>query len=306
MRRDARDLPPHAPPKLPPPAHGIRVRRIGATWWGQRWVDALARFGAPYWRRLGRGKVYARQGRVHDLTVVDGVVTASVTGTRPEPYRVTLRLTPLADRAWAQAIRAMAARARFAARLLAGEMPREIGEAFAAARTSLFPTRAGDLRTECTCPDPANPCKHVAALHYVLAEAFDANPFLLFELRGRSKDAVLAELRRLRAGRRDAAPAAPRPEPDAPPEGVTLAGLTPDRYEALREPVADLAFHIAAPAVEGAVLRQLGAPPGWSIPVAPAQLLGPAVAAAARLAREMAFSPVPDDESAPATPPAAQ
>jgi len=110
---------PPAPPKLPPPERGIKVKRFGATWWGQRWVEALEGFGFEYSARLGRGRSYARQGRVHDLTVKGGVITAHVTGSRPTPYRVTMRLTSLTGRVWQAAIKRMASRAAFAARLLA-------------------------------------------------------------------------------------------------------------------------------------------------------------------------------------------
>lgn len=281
---------PPAPPKLRPPEHGIKVRKFGTTWWGQRWIGALERFGWEYSARLGRGRSYARQGRVHDLTVKDGVVTARVTGSRPTPYRVTLRLTPLADRVWERAIRAMAEKAVFAARLLSGEMPREIDEAFRSSRASLFPEREKDLATDCTCPDWANPCKHVAAVHYVLGEAFDRDPFLLFELRGRSKATVLVALRRLRAASGDAPVSR---EPEAAPARVTLKGIAADQYETFRQRVDDLRFHIGVPAAEGAVLRQLGAPSSWRLAPTPRDLLQPAVARAAELARELALGAEP-------------
>jgi uncharacterized Zn finger protein len=218
------------------------------------------------------------------------------------PYRVTIRVSPLAGRIWTAAIKAMASRALFAARLLSGEMPQEIDAAFHGARASVFPQRAEDLSTECTCPDWANPCKHVAAVHYVLADAFDRDPFLLFELRGRPKELVLAALRRLRAagksrglsspatmppraGRPARGPAAPRRSPAA----VTLQGLTPLQYETFRGKTGELQFHIGAPAAAGAVLRQLGSPPAWSLRASPAELLYPAVARAAARARELAL-----------------
>src|SRR5215475_13127212 len=150
MAPDERDLRPQPPP-LPPPEHGVRVQHIGATWWGERWVNALWRLGQSYGARLRRGRGYARGGRVHDLAVRGSIVTAKVTGS--DLYEVTLELNPFPDRVWDQAIRAMAGKARFAAQLLGGEMPGEIDQAFAAARVSLFPTRRLDLRTECTCPD---------------------------------------------------------------------------------------------------------------------------------------------------------
>jgi uncharacterized Zn finger protein len=279
------------------------VKKFGTTWWGQRWIQALERFGFEYSARLGRGRSYARQGRVHDLTVKGGVVTARVTGSRPTPYRVTIRLTPLTDRVWEAAVRAMASRAVFAARLLAGEMPQEIDEAFRPSRASLFPERAKDLATDCSCPDWANPCKHVAAVHYVLGEAFDRDPFLLFELRGRRKEMVLAALRRLRAASGDAR-TPPTGEHDEAPTTIMLKETAPERYEAFRERVDDLHFHIGAPAAEGAVLRQLGAPPSWTLRATPLELLHPAVVRAAALARELALgAPLPESEaSTPATP----
>ncbi len=293
------------PPKLPPPEHGIRVQQIGTTWWGERWVEALLRLGRDFAARMQRGRNYARQGRVHDLEVSGGVVRAYVTGSRPKPYRVRLALAPLDDQTWDRAIQAMAAKARFAAELLGGEMPRAIDEAFIAARASLFPLRARDLRTKCSCPDWANPCKHVAALHYVLAEAFDRDPFLLFELRGRSKDAVLTALRELRAGgAKTSTPTVPREqaEPAAPVETALAEHEALDEeaempieaasdaaaYEAFRGPVEDLRFRIASPTTEGATLRQLGPPPGWSIKQPFGELVLPHVTRAALLARTLA------------------
>jgi uncharacterized Zn finger protein len=196
-------------PKEPAPEHGIRVGEVGTTWWGARWVEALVRFGAQYAARLHRGRTYARQGRVHDLVVTNGIVSALVTGSRPQPYRVKLALRPLPEHTWQRAIQTMASKASFAAALLAGEMPRAIDQAFSSARASLFPSRREDLRPKCSCPDEANTCKHIAAVHIVLAEGFDRDPFLLFELRGRSRDRVLADLRALRGG------AAQRPHPTA-------------------------------------------------------------------------------------------
>ncbi len=190
-------------PKKPPPKRGIKMKQSGSTWWGQRWLEALLRVSYGYESRLARGRTYARAGRTHDLVIKKGTVTAKVTGSRRTPYKVTLRLGRLSDAVWSQAIAAMAAKAQFSAELLAGQMPQEIDAAFAAAGASLFPADEADLETDCTCPDWANPCKHVAATHYVLGEALDRDPFLLFELRGRDKDAgarsAAGGARRLRA-----------------------------------------------------------------------------------------------------------
>jgi uncharacterized Zn finger protein len=92
----------------------------------------------------------------------------------------------------------MAARAVFLVRFLSGEMFREIEEAFSAGGATLFLHRAGDLRTRCSCPDTANPCKHIAAVFYLLAESFDLDPFRMIEWRGRDRDRLVGELRELR------------------------------------------------------------------------------------------------------------
>ena len=288
--------PPPPPPKLPPPAHGIRARKLGTTWWTRRWIAALERLGAAYFARLRRGKSYARQGRVHDLTVKHGAVRARVTGTRPTPYEVTVRLAPLAEHIWDKVTRVMTAKALFAAKLLAGEMPHGIDEVFRSCGWSLFPEKTHDLITACSCPDWANPCKHVAAVHYVLGEFLDRDPFLLFELRGRSKETVLATLRRLRAAAEDASA-----EGGTRPGGATHAAplrRTPrERYEAFRARADDLRFRIEAPAVEGALLRQLATPPSWRLAATPRELLQPVVTRAAALARELALG-APAEERA--------
>ena len=111
-------------------------------------------------------------------------------------------------------IDALSGQALFAAQLLAGEMPQEIDAVFAAAGSSLFPSTEGELETECSCPDWANPCKHVAATHYILAEQLDEDPFLLFRLRGRTQEQVMAALRRGAAIRR--AQLRNRPPPRSP------------------------------------------------------------------------------------------
>ncbi len=287
-----------ASPRRPPPERGIKVKKIGATWWGQRWIDALEHLSREYSNRLARGRTYARAGRVHDLDVKPGRVTARVTGSRATPYKVTLRIALLEAAAWEKAIGAMAKQALFAAELLAGHMPREIDSAFRASGRSLFPATERDLQTDCSCPDWANPCKHVAAAHYVLGEAFDQDPFLLFELRGRAKDDVLAALRKLRAGADGGAAAA---GPAAPAVGaiptVSLARVQPDEFERRRGPAANLHLRIEPPASPAALLRQLGAPPGWSLDESPAELLAPLYQAAGALARDLALRPV--DEDAP-------
>lgn len=270
-------------PKRPPPARGIKMKKAGATWWGQRWLAALEKLSSGYSNRLSRGRGYARAGRTHDLVVKAGEVTARVTGSRPTPYKVSLRLAKLDGATWDKAIAAMASQARFSAELLAGQMPAEVDEAFHRAGASLFPEREEDLVTGCTCPDWANPCKHVAATHYVLGEALDKEPFLLFELRGRTKDEVLAALRAARGGGR------PEERGQEAAPTVPLGRLPAGEYEDWREAPPPLHLGLERPEAPGALLRQLGTPPGWTESSSPAELLGPLIRAASERALRLAL-----------------
>jgi uncharacterized Zn finger protein len=269
---------------------GIKARstrgEIGETWWSQRFIEALKAVADA--GRLTRGRSYARSGQVMDLRVKPGSVTAQVQGSRPRPYEVLIRLAPFTDVEWARAEEALADQALFLAALLAGEMPHDVEQAFAAAGLSLFPARREELRSECSCPDPVNPCKHVAATYYILAEAFDADPFLVLSWRGRARDDLLARLRELRAS----APAEEEMDSvdvdaDAPPSPAEAAAPA-DFWRAGAE-MASLTFSPRAPAVPDAVLRQLGPiPPEAGGPDAD-RALAEAYAAFTRAAEERAF-----------------
>src|SRR5690348_15320563 len=121
---------------------GLKARSkqgaIGATWWSRRWIGVLESFSMG--NRLTRGRSYARQGQVVSIDVEPGVVKAKVQGSQPRPYVVKIQLKPLTDQQWEQVADAMAEQAVFAAKLLAGEMPTNIEEAFSAVHLSLFPT----------------------------------------------------------------------------------------------------------------------------------------------------------------------
>ena len=198
-RRDHWDYYPPARPRAVKDGIKARSQRgdIGETWWSRRWISALESLGMG--ARLARGRSYARRGQVASIDVGEGRVTARVQGTRSRPYTVTIGLRTLSREQWATVEDAMASRAVFAAKLLSGEMPPNIEAAFEEAGVHLLPRRGSDLETECSCPDWANPCKHIAAVHYLLAERFDEDPFLIFRLRGRSRDDLVAALRERRA-----------------------------------------------------------------------------------------------------------
>lgn len=232
-----------------------RRTRFGLTWWGQRWIAALETLGALYANRLPRGRTYARKGTVSDLKVDAGGVSARVQGSRATPYRVSLWLPVFDDQTWEAITAALASEIRLAAALLDGRMPEDIDDVLADCGVSLFP-RPGELRTRCSCPDAANPCKHVAAVHYVLAQTFDADPFLLPALRGRDRDQLLAQLRGARAGEAE-------PESDdADDGGIELKSLNPRSLWRAGGDLSAIRVRPARSPDPSALLRRLGAPPG--------------------------------------------
>jgi uncharacterized Zn finger protein len=206
------DYHPFYEPSRPLPAEGgieARSRRgaIGETWWSRRFIELLESFGVG--SRLGRGRTYARSGQVVELEVEHGVVLAKVQGSRYSPYRVRIRFKALSENQWRRAEKAMASQALPLAKLLAGEMPHDIEELFDSCRLTLFPRSASELGATCTCPDGVNPCKHIAATYYILAERFDEDPFLIFTWRGRDQDELVQSLRNRRVPARRGAKANP-------------------------------------------------------------------------------------------------
>lgn len=259
-------------PRLP--SHGIRASTqrgaFGKSWWATRWIAALERLVNP--GRLQRGRTYARAGQVVSLDIARDGVKAAVQGSRPEPYRVHIAFKHLSDSDWDRVIEAMSGQALYAARLLSGEMPETIEEVFDSVGVSLFPSEQQDMQTTCTCPDWRNrkaevasregieladvpawrvmPCKHVSAVYYLLGERFDEDPFLMFLLRGRSKDDIVAALRARRAG----------PEPEAAAPDVESA-VQIDLAAFWTGPQAEeVALHFALPESDALAVKRLGPP----------------------------------------------
>ena len=166
-------------------------------WWAQRWVDVLESFG--WTQRLARARTYAREGNVLSIDFAGSEVSARVQGTAPEPYEVILSLDPFSAEQWGYVVESMAERAIFSAKLLAGEMPQNIEEVFTGNGLSLFPFNKFDIHSDCSCPDPKNPCKHIGAVYYLLGDRFSEDPFVLFQLRGRAKEQIIEALRQIRS-----------------------------------------------------------------------------------------------------------
>ncbi|MCQ9166063.1 MULTISPECIES: SWIM zinc finger family protein [unclassified Arthrobacter] len=165
---------------------------IGTTWWSGRFIEVLEGLGVG--GRLQRGRNYARRGQVISLEVGAGTVTASVQGSRSKPYRVRIGISAFGKSEWTAVEEALAGNAWYVATLLSGEMPADIEDVFATAGLSLFPGSARELGMDCSCPDWEVPCKHLAAVFYLLAEQFDEDPFRILAWRGREREDLLGRL----------------------------------------------------------------------------------------------------------------
>ncbi len=179
------------PVRIPRYAAGIRAqesRSGGArTWWARRWVEVLERMGLG--ARLGRGKHYAVSGQVTGMRLEGPHVEAQVVGTRENPYRVTIDFRVPDGAAREAIVSRIKGEPMLAARLLADDLPTEVEQAFRDAGLDFFPggklaPGVYDMTTACSCPDYANPCKHVSAVLLILGEEIARRPMTLLELRG--------------------------------------------------------------------------------------------------------------------------
>lgn len=170
------------------------------SWWGERFITALEAFTDP--GRLGRGRSYARTGRILEYKIVGGTVTAQVKGSvdyysgnyKAPIYQTIIKLASFSPTQWHQVLQQIGRRADMVTKLLLSEMPDQIEEIFTALNLHLLPSYKGEFTTACSCPDEANPCKHIAGLYYVLATVLDHDPLLMFELRGLSRQNLQTEL----------------------------------------------------------------------------------------------------------------
>jgi uncharacterized Zn finger protein len=267
---------------------GIRAQSkqggFGKNWWAKRWISVLE--GLHLGARLARGRSYARRGQVLDIEVAHGIIIAKVQGSRPRPYFVEIKVKPLAKAEQASLGKALAGQALFTAKLLAGEMPQDIEQAFASAGLSLFPKHLDDLVTGCSCPDWSNPCKHIAAVYYLVGEEFDRDPFLIFKLRGVDRDrlsALLGEDARTHSTRpRAAASTVREPTPTEQPIDSSAATF----WEGSELPPGWLG-EVRVPPMQAPLLRQLGNFPFWRGNERFADALIPVYARACEFAEEV-------------------
>lgn len=263
---------------------GIKARSkrgdFAKNWWANRWIKSLERLVDA--GRLRRGRTYARKGQVLSIEETRSGIEAKVQGSRKRPYNVTINIDALSNAQWEKVIDVLAEQAIFTAQLLAGEMPDEIEEAFKAAGVSLFPEKRAELMTSCSCPDWANPCKHVAAVHYILGEQFDEDPFLLFRLRGRTQEQILEALRARRAEA-----SGPEDDFEAVEENVTPLREKIENFWGMGQPLTHFKTTIKPSVTEFPILKRLGQPSFLSDDLL--KVLGPAYRAITEMAIATAF-----------------
>jgi superfamily II DNA or RNA helicase len=155
---------------------------FGKTWWGQQWLQALSHI--DFDNRLPRGRSYANKGAVRDLDVRAHRIAASVQGSRPTPYEVSIAVPVLAADDAQRLLERIAADPALIARLLNRQLDPAVLELAQSLGIRVFPQRWSDLKMRCSCPDWAVPCKHLAAVIYLLSRQIDGDPFLVFSLRG--------------------------------------------------------------------------------------------------------------------------
>ena len=192
---------------------GIKIKKrgeIATHWWSRKLLSIIKSFG--WENRMTRGVRYARAGQVLRINVDKGKVEAEVQGSARKPYKISIVFPIIGDSVWNKVLDSLKNRPEMISSLLGGIVPTQIEDIFLENGTSLFPEKSKELDMSCSCPDYANPCKHIAAVFYVLAENFDNDPFLILNMRGRDRKDILSAI------------SLPAPNVNDPP----IAGNSPD------------------------------------------------------------------------------
>ncbi|MCD6303278.1 MAG: hypothetical protein J7M15_07150 [Anaerolineae bacterium] len=165
---------------------------LGLGWWASRWQAAVARILGPV--SVSEGRALVRRGLVSGLSVEVGLLRGQVSSSDEAACRVRVSLRTLTDSEWDRCLDALASQAAFAAQLLNAELPRGVEGVMRTLGVPLFPERRGDMEAECTCGHLRS-CQHIAAVLLAAGERLAEDPFLLFELRGCTRDDLIASLR---------------------------------------------------------------------------------------------------------------
>ena len=154
----------------------------GKTWWGQQWLNALSQI--DYSNRLPRGAAYARRGAVREIKVEGGSIKAKVSGTQPSPYKIFIKVPQFKDAEKKKLIDAIAQHPQLVSKLINHELSPQAMSISREVGVKLFPDSWRDLPMSCSCPDWAVPCKHIAAVIYMMSREIDNDPFLVFSMHG--------------------------------------------------------------------------------------------------------------------------
>lgn len=184
------------------------------NWWASAWITTFEERSRLDPNRMPRGLEYATSGQVRDLALMPGEARARAQGRMAVPYDIRIRVRTFTDEEWDRVLDVISAHVGRAAALLDGELSPELAQDVASTGLDLVPGVA-EVGPRCTCPDEAEPCKHSAGACFLVADALDADPFVLLLLRGRTRDEVLAGLR---SRRRAAEPAPPGERAEATPD----------------------------------------------------------------------------------------
>jgi uncharacterized Zn finger protein len=249
------------------------------SWWGQRFIEALESFTDP--GRLGRGRSYARGGKVLNFHIDKNHITAQVKGSinpyfgvyKEPTYNISIELKAISEKDWERAIAHLSTNASIISRLLMNEVPETIEQSFAQFGLHLLPHDRKDFKTDCSCPDYSNPCKHIAGVYYQVASQLDHDPFLLFELRGLTRSELQTQLKQSPLGQVLAAelnPQLPEVEPVpslyTPLEQQSIKELPSVREFWLGQKRLPQTIEPATPASVSAILvkKQGDYPPFWN------------------------------------------
>jgi len=234
--------------------------RAEHSWWAGRWMRSLAQVLDA--NRIADGRAYAKAGRVTQLEIQPGLVLAEVQSSANAthtPYRVRMATAVFTDTQWDRIIALMGQRAIYAAQLINGEMPEDIEEVFHVAGVALFPASMHDLGASCTCSEWPSACRHVVAVFCELGERIDSDPFLLFTIRGRTKEQIMSALRDQRAEQYDtvaiSSPSLPGPGAITDPRSLPT---DLDEFWRLDNRLEEIQIRITPPEIEAELLKVLG------------------------------------------------
>jgi len=178
------DFYPRAAPR-PKAKPGKERKKFGTTWWGKKWVEVLSKY--EHDQRMSRGRAYARADMVKKFNIAKCLISANVKGSSGN-YKVRINFKKFSDKEWSKITKKMASKPILLSKLLNNEMPEDIEKSVG---HSFIPK---SFKAECSCPDYANPCKHIAAVFYTLADEIDYGPMILFKLKGINKEELFGKL----------------------------------------------------------------------------------------------------------------